>query len=265
MRFTADPSMVSSKTHPRPQPRGHSFSFCALMLSAAFAMLAGLGGCASLPAGHVKDERDPWERYNRAVYTFNDTLDRNLIKPAAEIYRDYVPEVFQLLVRNFFGNLADVSTSIHHLLQGKPSEAGESAARVLFNTTLGFAGLGDPASEMGFAKTSEDFGQTLAVWGARPGPYFMLPLLGPSTVRDSFGTVADMRLDPVDGVIPSGDGRIAAFTLIALDRRKTLLGAEGTLDALSFDRYSGLRDAFLARRRSQVYDGDPPPISNEED
>jgi phospholipid-binding lipoprotein MlaA len=229
------------------------------------AMIGFLAGCASLPAGHVKDERDPWERYNRAVYSFNDTLDRTVIKPAAEIYRDYVPEVFQLMIRNFFGNLGDVSTSIQHLLQGKPSEAADSAARVIFNSTLGFGGLGDPASEMGYAKTSEDFGQTLGVWGANPGPYFMLPLLGPSTVRDTFGTVADMRLDPVGGVIAEGDARTAAYALIALDRRKSLLGAEGTLDALSFDKYSGLRDAFLARRRSQVYDGDPPPLPYKED
>jgi phospholipid-binding lipoprotein MlaA len=113
---------------------------------------------------------------------------------------------------------------------------------------------------MGYQKTSEDFGQTFGRWGVDPGPYFVLPLLGPSTVRDTVGTVLDFRLDPVDSVLNESDERNVASGLIAIDRRRQLLDAQGTIDALSFDKYSGIRDAWLARRRSQVYDGDPPPL-----
>ncbi|MFN4959513.1 MAG: MlaA family lipoprotein, partial [Burkholderiales bacterium] len=120
-------------------------------LGVALSLLARLGllglvalnvGCASLPAGHVEDQRDPWERYNRAMFEFNDNVDRAVVKPVAEAYRDYVPELFQRALRNFFGNLRDITTALHHLLQGKPSEAGNSAARVLINTTIGILGLG---------------------------------------------------------------------------------------------------------------------------
>jgi phospholipid-binding lipoprotein MlaA len=226
----------------------------------AVTLLVTMSGCASLPAGHSPDERDPWERYNRAVYEFNDKVDKAIIKPVAEAYRDYVPDLFQFLIRNFFGNLRDIATSVHQLAQGKPAEAGQSAARVVFNSTIGFLGLGDPASEMGFAKTSEDFGQTFGVWGAKPGPYFVIPLLGPSTVRDTIGLGFDLSLDPKDAVFTVNADRTAATAVVAIDRRKELLEAEGTLDALAFDRYSSLRDTYLARRRSQVYDGDPPPL-----
>lgn len=227
-------------------------------------MLLGATGCASLPAGHTASEHDPWERYNRAVFEFNDSLDRALIKPAAEVYRDYVPDLFQFLLRNFFANFRDAATAVHHLIQGKPAEAGVSAGRVLINSTIGFFGLGDPASELGLQKTNEDFGQTFGVWGAGPGPYFVLPVLGPSTVRDSLGTVLDFRLDPMDAVVAPGDGRTVSYGLIALDRRAAFIDAEGTIDALSFDRYASIRDAFLARRRSQIYDGSPPPTPFEE-
>jgi len=230
------------------------------MLAGVMGVVLLLSGCASLPAGHVADERDPWERYNRAIFEFNDQVDRALIKPAAEIYRDYLPELLQVTLRNFFGNLKDVATTVHQALQGKPEEAGNAAARVIFNTTIGFLGLGDPASEMGHPKTAEDFGQTFGVWGAAPGPYFVLPLLGPSTVRDTVGTVLDFRLDPLDVVITDSTAEAVAYTSIALDRRGELLTAEDTLEALAFDRYMGVRNAFLARRRSQIYDGDPPPL-----
>jgi phospholipid-binding lipoprotein MlaA len=236
-----------------------------LVRIAALSATLAVTGCASLPAGHVADSRDPWERYNRAVFTFNDNVDRAVIKPVAEVYRDYVPELFQVTLRNFFGNLRDVVVVIHQLLQGKPAEAGTAAARVLINTTIGFLGLGDPASEMGYQKTSEDFGQTIGRWGVGPGPYFVLPLLGPSSVRDTVGTVLDFRLDPLDGLIQESSERNVAYGLIAIDRRRELLDAQGTIDALSFDKYTGIRDAWLARRRSQVYDGDPPPMPFEDD
>lgn len=216
-------------------------------------------GCATLPMGQVQDPRDPWERYNRAMFAFNDEADRLVIKPLAETYRDYTPDVLQFLLRNFFGNLSDIATTIQYVLQARPADAGNTAARVVFNTTLGFAGLGDPATELGFQKTSKDFGMTLGYWGVEPGPYFVWPLLGPNTVRDSFGFVGDMIYDPVRDVIRARDGRIASHVVEGMHRRIDVMKAESTIGALSFDRYSSVRDAWLARRKNQIYDGNPPP------
>lgn len=231
---------------------------------AALLLVVMAAGCASLPAGHVADARDPWERYNRAVFEFNEQLDQTVIKPVATAYRDYVPDIVQTTLRNFFGNLKDIFTALHHLLQGKPSEAGNSAVRVMLNTTIGFLGLGDPASSIGFQKSSEDFGQTFGVWGAGPGPYFILPVLGPSTVRDTFGLVLDMKLDPIGLVIDDGTPRTATRIVLGIDRRAELLSAESTIESISFDRYMGIRNAYLARRRSQIYDGSPPPEKYED-
>ncbi len=229
-----------------------------LKIAACVALLSSVG-CASFPAGRVQDSRDPFESYNRAVFEFNEQLDRSVVKPAAEAYRDYVPDLFQFLARNFFGNIRDVPTAVHHGLQGKPKQAVDTAARVVINTTIGFFGLGDPASELGYAKTSEDFGETLGRWGVGPGPYFVLPLLGPSTIRDTVGTALDMTVDPtMETVLPRSSDRVAAFGVRALDRRVEFMAMEGALSAISFDRYSAVREAYLARRLSQVYDGDPP-------
>lgn len=227
--------------------------------------LMAAAGCAHLPAGHIGDPRDPWERYNRAVFEFNDTLDRAVVKPVAEAYRDYVPELAQRSLRNVFSNLRDVIITAHQLLQGKPQAAMTAGSRVLINSTIGALGLGDPASEMGLIKTNEDFGQTFGRWGIGPGPYFVLPLLGPSTVRDTIGTLADFNFDPIGSVFEQGAGRNIVYGLIAIDRRKDLLDAQDTIEALSFDRYSGVRDAWLARRRSLVYDGEPPPLKIKKD
>ena len=227
--------------------------------------LLAASGCASLPAGNISDPRDPWERYNRTVFDFNDGVDRAVVKPLAQAYRDYVPVLFQNSLRNFFSNLRDVIITAHQLLQAKPEAAATAGGRVLINTTIGILGLRDPASSMGLTKSNEDFGQTFGRWGVGPGPYFVLPLLGPSTLRDAVGTVADFSLDPIGSVFEQGAGRTLAYGLIAIDRRKDLLDAQDTIEALSFDRYSGVRDAWLARRRSLVYDGEPPPEKFKED
>lgn len=229
------------------------------------ASMVVIAGCASLPAGHVADARDPWERYNRAMFDFNDSVDRAVLKPVAEIYRDVVPQPIQNGFSNFIGNLRDVIITLHQLLQAKPGDAAVSAGRVVVNTTVGVLGLGDPASTMGLVKANEDFGQTFGWWGVEPGPYVVLPLLGPSTVRDTVGTVADIKFGPIGYVLESGTARDVVYGLTVIDRRKDLLGAESTLEALSFDRYSGVRDAWLARRRSLVYDGDPPPLPLKEE
>jgi phospholipid-binding lipoprotein MlaA len=234
--------------------------FRAWQKSAALLVLALLTvGCASLPHGHVQDPRDPWERYNRAMFSFNEEADRLVIKPVSQAYRDYTPDLLQFLLRNFFSNLSDAATTVQFVLQGRPADAGTSAARVVFNSTLGFGGLGDPASEMGFQKTSKDFGMTLGYWGVEPGPYFVWPLLGPNTVRDSFGMAGDMLVDPMREVIKTSDGQLAARVVEGMHRRIDVMRAEGTIQALSFDRYSSVRDAWLARRKNQIYDGNPPP------
>lgn len=215
--------------------------------------LVGLVGCASLPEGQQADPRDPWERYNRAVFAFNSEVDAALVKPLAQGYQAVVPEVFRHMIRNFFGNLEDLVTSIHHVLQAEPREAATSAGRFLVNSTVGFLGIADPASEFGLAKSREDFGLTLGVWGAAPGPYFVLPLLGPSTVRDALGTVADRAADPVDPLFsPTQAEQNAAIGLKLLDTRVTLLGIEAALYTMSFDRYFAVREAYLARRAQQV-------------
>lgn len=172
--------------------------------------IAVSAGCASLPAGNISDPRDPWERYNRVVFDFNDGLDRAVVKPVAQAYRDYVPDLAQKGLRNFFSNLRDVIIAIHQLLQAKPEAAATAGGRVLINTTVGVLGLGDPASAMGLTKTNEDFGQTFGRWGVGPGPYFVLPLLGPSTVRDAVGTVADFSFDPIGSVFEQGTSRTIA-------------------------------------------------------
>lgn len=231
----------------------------------AVAIVAVTAGCANLPAGHVVDARDPWERYNRAMFDFNDRIDRAVVKPVAEVYRDVVPKPFQTGFSNFIGNLRDVIISVHQLLQGKPGDAAVAAGRVVVNTTVGVLGLGDPASHMGLAKANEDFGQTFGRWGVRPGPYVVLPLLGPSTVRDTVGTVADFQFGPIGYLFDQSLARDIVYGLTVIDRRKDLLGAESTLEALSFDRYTGVRDTWLALRRNLVYDGDPPPLPLKEE
>ena len=145
------------------------------------AFLALAAGCASLPEGHQSDPRDPFERYNRAMFDFNTEVDEAILKPVAQGYRNHVPDPIQKGVGNFFGNLSDMVTTIHHLLQGEGIKAGQTAGRVLVNTTIGILGLADPASDMGLPKTKEDFGQTFGRWGAEPGAYIVLRASSAST------------------------------------------------------------------------------------
>ncbi len=226
-----------------------------LAVGAVGALLV-LGGCAA--AGAPAADRDPLEPMNRAVYRFNDALDRALVKPVAQTYQDYLPEVLRNAVGNVFGNLADVWTAANQLLQGKPREAISDAARVLINTTVGFAGLGDPASDMGFEKHREDFGQTLGRWGLPAGPYLVLPFFGPSSVRDAPGLGVDLYVgDPVLAIDSRGQ-RNNAYLLRTIETRASLLRAERVIEGAALDRYSFVRDAWLQRRRNQVYDGNPP-------
>lgn len=197
-------------------------------------------------------DADPWEGFNRAVFSFNDTLDRYALKPLAQGYQAVTPDFVETGVGNFFGNLSDVGSIANNLLQGKGDAAGQDLARVVFNSTIGLAGLIDVATPMGLPEHDEDFGQTLGYWGLSSGPYLVLPLLGPSSVRDGIGLIPDSLLDPV-GEVDHVRTRNALYATRIIDTRAELLAAEHLLNG---DRYSALRDAYLQRRAFLVNDGE---------
>lgn len=219
-----------------------------------------LAGCATVAN---PDPADPWEGYNRSMTRFNDSLDRAIIKPVATAYRDAVPQVARTGVSNFFGNLDDVRSFINNVLQGKVEGSFSSFWRVTINTTIGLGGLFDPATEMGLQRYREDFGQTLGYWGVGPGPYLVLPILGPSTLRDTAALPVDTVSHPLYYVEGNGT-RIPLTLLRGLDIRTRLLGADELLGTMSLDSYTFMRDAYLQKRRNDVYDGNPPPQEEEE-
>lgn len=213
-----------------------------------------LTGCATGPSANPKD---PLEPFNRGVYQFNDTLDRALIKPVATVYRDVLPSPIRTGVANFFNNLQDAWSAVNNALQLKGVAAGDSLVRFGVNTFLGFGGVLDIASEMQIERHTKDFGHTLGYWGVGAGPYLVLPLLGPSTVRDTAALPVDTQGDFISGLtdVPTRNSVIA---LQLLDRRAQLLQATDMLDKVALDPYTFTRDAYLQRRRSGVYDGNPP-------
>jgi phospholipid-binding lipoprotein MlaA len=217
-----------------------------------FVGLVVLGGCAS-----TGDPRDPLEAINRNIYTFNEGVDTVLIKPAAEVYQGVVPPLARTGVSNVFANMGDVVVALNNLLQGKIDKAFSDIGRVLINSTAGLFGLFDVASPAGLEKHDEDFGQTLGYWGIGDGPYLVLPLLGPSTLRDTAGRVVDFKTDPVAYIDPTRD-RNAAQGLRLVSRRTELLGASRLLEVAAIDPYSFVRDAYLQRRRNLIHDGNPP-------
>ncbi len=211
-----------------------------------------LGGCAS-----NGNPNDPLEPVNRVVYQFNDGVDALVIKPAAEFYRAMLPSFVRTGIGNFFSNINDVIVALNNLLQGKIPEAINDFGRILVNTTLGVFGFLDPATELGVEKHNEDFGQTLGFWGLGDGPYLVLPFLGPSSVRDAVGWVGDTYTWPVAYLKPNRD-RNAIIALRIVEGRAQLLQASQILETAALDPYEFVRDAFLQRRRNQVFDGNPP-------
>ncbi|SEQ07409.1 phospholipid-binding lipoprotein MlaA [Amphritea atlantica] len=202
----------------------------------------------------VADDRldvDPWEGFNRAMFSFNDTVDRYALKPAAQGYKAVTPDIIETGVSNFFGNLSDVGSTLNSALQLKGEDAGQSLARVVFNTTIGLGGIIDVATPMGLPEHNEDFGQTLGYWGVETGPYLVLPLLGPSNIRDGLGLIPDSMVDPVGEVDPIRT-RNQLYGLRIIDTRANLLAAE---ELLTGDRYTAMRDAYLQRREFLVNDG----------
>ncbi|WP_438970301.1 MlaA family lipoprotein [Methylophaga sp.] len=227
-------------------------AFVRLSLITTFLLMTG---CAT--TNQSAGVNDPLEGYNRAMYQFNDALDTAVIKPVAKGYDTVVPAPISHGVSNFFSNLNDITVIINDLLQGKFNQAYRDTYRFVVNTTVGVAGIFDVASLNGFTKNNEDFGQTLGVWGAKPGAYIVLPLFGPRNVRDSFGLVGDMFTDPVM-YVEGDDARLAIVGTRVIDSRASLLSAEKVLDEAATDEYSYVRDAYMQRRQHLVYDGLPP-------
>ena len=219
-----------------------------------------LGGCAST-SGNT-NPKDPFEGYNRSMYSFNDTLDRAVLKPVAQGYKAVVPDLGRKMVHNFFSNIDDIFVTGNDLLQLKFKQAGSDFTRVWVNTIFGVFGLFNVANKL--EKHNEDFGQTLGYWGVGSGPYLVLPLLGPSSVRDGTG----LAVDSYYGVIENIDDiavRNSLWVTNKVDLRAQLLDTETILEGTVVDRYSFIRDGYLMRRQSLVYDGDPPRIKYDDD
>jgi len=215
-------------------------------------LLLVLAGCASVPSGKP-DPRDPWERFNRSVFNFNEALDRAIAKPVAKGYVKVTPRVIRTGISNAYSNLDTVPTIINDVLQGKIRQAGHDSARFLMNSTLGLGGLFDPASAAGLDSNDEDLGQTLGKWGVRAGPYLMLPVLGPSSARDAFSRAADTFLEPV-WYLEDDSTRYLIRLGDLLDQRASLLELDAQLER-SYDRYAFIRNAWIQRREYQVKDG----------
>ena len=212
----------------------------------------------------AEEDVDPFEDINRIVYGFNETVDDNLLEPVSRAYKDHVPEVAQDRVSDFFGNLRDVSTLANQILQFKPVESVETLGRILVNSTIGLGGLFDVASDMGLTTDDEDFGQTMGVWGVEQGPYVVLPLLGPSTVRDGAGLFVDTTSDANMIDKTEGIGFISSSVINIIDKRVELLPVTDMLD-LSDDPYTMMRSSYLQKRKFDVFDGNLPVEEDEFD
>lgn len=216
-----------------------------------------LPACASLPAGE-RDPRDPFERYNRSMYRVNDALDRGVARPVAKAYVKVTPAPVRAGLGNFFRNLNSPTVMVNDLLQWKPGAFLKETARLVINTTIGIGGLFDPASQLGLPVGDEDFGQTLGRWGVRSGPYIVLPVLGPSSARDTVGFVGDQFTDPKYYFVKDLWTSVGLTVVGLIDTRAGLLGTDEVLQS-SFDPYVFMRNAYLQRREFQVRDGTAAP------
>lgn len=220
-------------------------------LGAALLLAASLQGCAT------RQNPDPIESWNRQVFSFNESLDANVLRPVATGYNTVTPEPVRNSVRNVFNNIRDVWSTLNLFLQGRFRDGTVSVMRVTINTTLGLGGLVDWATPMRLDRPNEDFGQTLGVWGVKPGAYIVWPVLGPSTLRDSVSIPGDLYFS----ASTLGETEAVTFGLAGLQLvsvRAGLLGATGLLDDVALDKYAFTRDAYLQRRQNLIYEGNPP-------
>ncbi len=230
-------------------------------LAAALAILL-LAGCATTlqqARGGPGQRLDPWENWNRKVFAFNEAVDRTVLRPVATVYAKIVPRLVRRGVDNFFANFADAWSVVNDILQGKGQAAFENAVRVSTNTVFGLFGILDIASEFGLEHQYEDFGQTLGTWGFGAGAYIVLPILGPTTVRDGLALPLDRLASPAL-LINDGQWQGGIIGLQIINTRANLLGATQVFDDIALDKYTFLRDAYLQRRRSLVFDGNAPDL-----
>ena len=229
-----------------------------LVLSVVLGLVMGVSGCATMgnaPAEAADRESshpdDPWEGFNRRVFTFNDVLDRYTLKPVSQAYVNVIPGPVRTGVGNVFSNLGEIRTAVNSLLQGKPGNAGLATSRFLINSTVGLAGLLDYATLMEITADKEDFGQTLGVWGWEDSRYLVLPLLGPSTLRDTSGLLPDRELYPITYL--DSDVELPLQVLRIVHTRAGILDQESMIQG---ERYSFVRDAYLQRRAFLINDGE---------
>lgn len=246
-QIIAAPGQRRPSLWPPPPP---SFPTSRAAALALLALCLGLGGCATLPSGKP-DPRDRFERINRSVFVFNTKLDHALLRPVAREYVKVTPRPIRTAINNFLSNLAYPTTIVNQFLQGHFDDGVGDTARLVVNTTLGLGGLFDPATRMGLDRHGADFGQTLGKWGAHSGPYLMLPLLGPSTVRDGIGLVPDWLLlheiETVKLFRNNGYVEWSLFAVNLVNLRAQLLDVDRLLDS-AYDPYAFVRSAYLQRR-----------------
>lgn len=208
-----------------------------------------------------ENPHDPYEGFNRSMFAVNEAIDKYAAKPVAQVYDNAVPLPVKASVGNFFGNVGDLWIGVNSALQGKFADAGVDVGRLLINSTVGIFGLFDVASELGLEKHEEDFGQTLAVWGVGSGGYLFWPVIGPRNVRDTAGFGVDSFVDPAWRV-ERISARNSMVALRFVDIRASLLPADKVVEEAALDKYAYIRDAYLQRRRNQIFDGRPPRLDD---
>ncbi len=220
-------------------------------------------GCASTGARSDAEVNDPFERANRAIFRFNLAADRAILRPVATGYHNITPDPLERSISKFFTNLSSPVVIVGDLLQGKFKQAGSDTARFLINSTIGIFGFLDPAAHMGLEYHDEDIGQAFGRWGIGEGPYLMVPIVGPFSLRDGIGRVLELPFEPIRYIEDTG-GRNTAIVLYSIDKRVGLLPGDDALES-AFDPYIFLRDAYLQRREYLLYDGDPPFLEDDFD
>jgi phospholipid-binding lipoprotein MlaA len=223
---------------------------CCIML-----VTVALCGCASAP----RNPQDPLEGFNRTMFSFNDKVDQVALKPAARVYKAVLPTFVQTGIGNFFGNIGDVSTALNNLLQARITDGMSDIARVMVNSVIGLGGIIDVASP-GLPKHDQDFGQTLGRWGVQSGPYLVLPLIGPTTVRDAAAMPVDLETDLWSYKYPVR-WRNTGSVIRVIDHRAYILDSSTLIEDAALDKYEFVRDAYMQRRRSKIYTGDTPQDS----
>ena len=230
---------------------------------AGFAGLIAGALLLAAPAFAQQPVNDPYEGFNRAMFAVNEGLDTVAVKPIAQAYDFVTPLPVRAGVGDFFGNILDVRNVLNNTLQGKLGDAGVDLGRLLINSTIGIFGLFDVASELGLQRHDEDFGQTLAVWGWEDSSFLFWPLVGPKTVRDTGGLIVDIYTDPTWYMInKSVAARNSLVALRFIDVRASLLPSDKVVDEAALDKYAYVRDAYLQRRRNQIFDGSPPRLED---